>query len=98
MTTLVRNAFGIVAAMLIAVLLYQVLYGSENSALATMSRAMRTPLSKYYYEYVYVPAQLGTEGVAEQLGYSITHGLTDLDSGIPVDTADTASQYSTGWF
>lgn len=97
---LTKHVFAIVAAVVLAMLTYQVLYGGNRNATRFMCDAARTPMASYYYEYVYYPSVHETEGIAGDLGYSISATATDLSthSGAEIDDADSVAKYSTGWF
>lgn len=97
---LTKRVFLIIAAVVLAMLLYQVLFGGNTNATTWMCNAARTPMAKYYYELVYKPEVESTSGIASELGYSVDAEVTDLDAN-DVDTFGTPStdgRYSTGWY
>lgn len=98
----IKHVFLILMAIVIALLLYRVLFVGENSAVRTMCRGIEKPLSRYYYSYTYSPAIRDTEGTASDLGYSIYWTETNLastgSSFGEVDTASSSANYTTGWF
>lgn len=92
-----KHVFAIIATVVLAMLLYILFFVGEDSATMQASRAAETPLSNYYYSYVYYPAVHTNDGVAAALGYSSLNGVTDLGDAASIDNADGACAYSTGW-
>lgn len=92
-----KHVFAIIATVVLAMLLYILFFVGDNSATMHASRAAETPLSNYYYSYVYYPAVHTNDGVAAALGYSSLNGVTDLGDTANVDDATGACAYTTGW-
>ena len=103
---IVKHSFLIIMSMVVAVVLYSVLFFGDNSAIAQASNAMRVPMSNYYYQYVYKPAVDGDSGsdgqggIVGSLGYQIDDSVTDLedDYNNTDNASEGAADYSVDWF
>lgn len=97
MNSAVKNVFTIVAAVLLASLLYIILFVGENSAIATVCGALEKPVAEYYYDVALYPSVHADAGLASSLGVTVYEG-SDYSGNISKDNAETEADYSTGWF
>lgn len=97
MNSLVKNVFTIIAGVLLASLLYIIFFVGENSAIATVCRAVEKPVAKYYYDVALYPSVHVDEGLAASLGVTVYAG-SDYSGSTSKDNASTEAGYSTGWF
>ena len=99
----VASVFYIVGAVLLAMLLYQLFFGTTNSALSFACNSVETPISFYYYEYAYYPSVHSLDGVSQSLGLTINDKVSDLqassstDKDTNTDNASAKALYSTDW-
>ena len=97
MNSLVKNSFTIVAAVLLATLLYIIFFVGDNSAIATVCGAIEKPVAEYYYDVALYPSVHADEGLASSLGVTV-YDSSDFSGSTSKDNADTQAGYSTGWF
>lgn len=87
----VKSIFWIVGMCLAAMLLYQLFFVGDNSAINQACRMIETPISKAYYDDVLYPSMASNKGVVESLGGSMTI-TTELQNDYIL-----GGDYSTGW-
>lgn len=97
MNSLVKNSFIIVASVLLASLLYIILFVGENSAIAHVCGAIERPVAEYYYDVALYPSVHADEGLAASLGVTVNNE-SDFSGDTSKDDAEAEADYSTGWF
>ncbi len=100
-----KFVFEIVGAMLLAMLLYQVFFGKDNSALRYACEQVEKPISFYYYQYSFYPSAHNLDGISISLRPSQIKifDVTNLDTNSCTDTlhntdnVSSCANYTTGW-
>lgn len=101
-----KFVFEIVGAVLLAMLLYQLFFGTTNSALRYACESVETPISFYYYQYAYYPSAHNMDGISVSLNPSriMAYDVTDLQTSSATDqlhntdNVSSCASYSTGWY
>lgn len=93
---LVSGVFVAIGAMVIASLLYVLLFVGEDCAMRTACRGIDGAMAEAYYTRVQVPTALQKKGVAESLGVQVNEKTTDLNY-FNRDNSSIRADYSTGW-
>lgn len=107
MTSFVKHTFSIVGAVLLAMLLYQLFFGVDNSAIKFASDAVETPISFYYYAYAFQPSAHILDDITKDFNatnYKVSntavlhdsYGSAYLDHN--TDNTSSIASYSTGWY
>lgn len=112
MDKLVKNVFLMLLGSTVAMILYFVFfgvdlapYGQWEGLLMFSSRAIETPIAKYYYDYCYLPNIHYSDSVDRALGgvSSVTVSLQNTPSNLTSSSSDymdfstVTNHYSTGW-
>lgn len=110
MHKLVKNVFLMLLGCVVALILYFVFfgvnltpYGNWEGLIYYSARAIETPISRYYYEYCYLPSMHSNDAIDKALNgvntvYDIQQTPTDLTHGVDVFSfSTTPNHYSTGW-
>jgi len=98
---LVKHVFQIVGAVLLAMLIYQLLFAWDTSALTVACHAVEYPISHYYYDYGLYPTVHNNDGLSESIALKMgetyrTNNVSILDNDDTDNLSDIAT-YSTGW-
>lgn len=110
MHKLVKNVFLMILGVTVALILYFVFFGVNLAPYGTWegliyhsARAIETPISRYYYEYCYLPSIHSNDAVDSALGgtstvSNIQQTPSDLNYGVDIYSFSSApDHYSTGW-
>lgn len=99
---LIKNAFLIVAAMVLAILLYFLFFASDNSVTRYMCRMVEKPIAKYYYDYGYIPSVTLRVGLTSSLSSSYSFDYNDIETNLAgsasTDNTSDVALYSSGWY
>lgn len=106
LNSMVKHVFQIVGAVLLAMILYQLFFGVNDSALKYACEKIEEPISFYYYAYSYYPSAHNLDGVTRSLdpthyeSYSTTMLETNSLYGNTknTDNSSVISTYSQGWY
>lgn len=99
MNKFVKLTFSIVASVLTAMILYNVLIASDNSMLTFACRAIERPIAFSYFEYAYYPSVHILDDLDEKMagsGNLSTYDVSDLENS-DSDNLSYYSTYSIGW-
>ena len=109
----VKNVFLMLMGTIVALLLYRAFFGQHSGgiewkgALMFAAEAIEQPISRYYFEYCFLPNIHSTDAIDRQLGCTVTTGTSsDLFSGIQLTDTSLDSEfillptssYSSGWW
>lgn len=87
----IKGVFWIVGMCLAAMLLYQLFFVGDNSAINYACRMVETPIAEAYYDEVLSPSILSSKGTVESLGGTVTQS-SELALG-----HISGGKHSTGW-
>lgn len=102
----VKTVFGIVGAVLLAMILFQLFFGVQDSALKYACEKIEEPISFYYYAYSYYPSAHNLDGVTKSLDptHYTSYSSTMLEtnslhaSDKNTDNSSAIANYSQGWY
>lgn len=104
--TLVKNAFLLIMAVMIAMSLYYICFGQASTGWRGLmfysAEVVESSISRYYYEYCYLPNIHANDGLDEALGChigvsNIQSTGTELSSGYDYVSYPSSNFYTTGW-
>ena len=110
MNDLVKNAFLMIMGATVAVILYWVFFGNGvwRGVIWFAADAVESSISRYYYEFCYLPNAHVNDYMDESLGCSIIFPINDIQKttsdlsstdlvSVPIDYTEASAVYSTGW-
>lgn len=96
--TVIKEVFFVLAMMILAVTLYNVLCSYPDGALWVISNNIQAPIAQYYYEYCYLPNIHENDAVDSALGCHVLYSVTNTPTNHTTTVAYPANNfYTTGW-
>lgn len=109
MSSMVKNVFLTLMGSIVAVMLYGMFFGvgEWNGALFYASKVVESSISRYYYEYCYLPNMHMNDSIDESLGCTVATDLQSTETflgeeaGVVYNNVSYPSSlglfYTTGW-
>lgn len=107
MNKLVKDVFLMLLGVVVALVLYVLLFGTQNfdgntvdgvtvynrwdGALWTAARAVETPIARYYYEYCYLPTVRSTDYIDTELGCTVASDIQLTPTNLSAGAPDHVS-------